>query len=885
MSRREPEELPLSPDRPLDRDVADELAFHLAQRQAELVAQGWDPAAARQEAERTFGDVQRVTDECKEITARTRRARRRADAWQAVRQDLRFAARLLRKSPGFTAAAIVTLALGIGANTAVFSVVNGVILQPLPYDGADRIVTVRETHANGWGDLAYANFLDVRDQSRSFEAMAEYASGLLTVLGADEAVRVRVAAVTADFFRVFGVQPFSGRFPAPDEHRESAAPVAVVSYGFWQTYLGARTDLAGTTLRAARTYDVVGVLPPGFDYPAATDIWIPLELESQPMSRTAHNSAAVGRLGPDASPDIARWELDGILQRLGGLFAEDFDATGAEVIRLQDQLTGSMRRPLFLLLGAAGVLLLAACTNLAGALLARGTTRQPELAVRAALGAGRERLVRQLFAEGMLLALMGAVAGVVVALVMLRVLLVLAPGTLAGVDAAGLDGWVLGFTLLVALATAVLFGLFPALRISANDPGTALREGGRTGAGPRRQRVWSLLVATEVALAVVLLAGTGLLLRSFWRTISVDPGFTAGGVLTVEINLPQLVYDTNEQAIVYYDRLLAELAAIPGVERAGVVNVLPLGGSMPNGLTEAEGKPITREDFADAVQAVYRLASRDYFAALGVRLVQGRTFDGGEGPGSRHVVVVSEAYAANAWPGETPIGKQMRPAGMDPVEEEPFATVIGVVGDVRAWSLTDEADRPTYYYSYRQRPYRIRSMTAVVRTVGSPAAVVGQVRDALRAIDPNVPVTFRTMDQRVAASLANQRFTLVVLGTFAALALVLAAVGIYGVVSYAVAQRTREIGIRLALGATPGSVRREVQGRALTAVAAGVAAGLVAAVALSRLLASLLYDVQPTDPLTIALVVAGLAVTAYVASWAPAWRGTRIDPVLAIRAD
>jgi predicted permease len=884
MSDREPEELPLSPDRPVDRDVGDELAFHLAQRQAELVAQGWDPAAARHEAERTFGDVRRVADECKEITARTRRARRRAEAWHAGGQDLTFAARLLRKSPGFAAAAIITLALGIGANTAVFSVVNGVLLQPLPYDAADRIVTVRETHANGWGDLPYANFLDLRDQSRSFEAMAAYGSGLITVLGADEAVRARVALVTEDFFRVFGARPIVGRPPVPEEHREGAAPVALVSSRFWRAYLGARSDLSGTMLRAMHMYQVIGVLPAGFDFPGDTDVWVPLELNRQPTSRTAHNWAAIGRLREEVTPDVANRELDGILRRLAALFAPDFDATGAQVVRLQEQLTGSMRRPLFLLLGAAGVLLLAACTNLAGALLARGTLRRQELAIRAALGAGRERLVRQLFAEGVLLALLGAAAGVLVAMLMLRGLLALAPARLTGLAAAGLDGWVLAFTLLVAVATAVIFGLFPALRISATDPGAAMREGGRTGTGPRGQRVWSLLVGTEVALAVVLLAGSGLLMRSFWRTLSVDPGFTARQVLTVEINLPRLVYDTDEQAIAYYDRALAELSALPGVTRAAVVNVLPLGGGNPNGMTEVEGRPISFEDFSEAVPAIYRLASPDYFTALGLRLVRGRTFDGRDGMGAPDAVVVSEAYAARAWPGEDPLGKRMRPAGMD-LREEPFANVIGVVSDIRARSLTDDVVRPTYYYSYRQRPYRIRSMTAVVRTAGRPAAAIGPVRRVLEVIDPNVPVTFRTMVDRVGGSVADQRFTMVVLGTFAALALILAAVGIYGVVSYAVAQRTREIGIRVALGATPRSVRQQVQRRALAAVAVGAVVGLGVALGLSRLLTALLYDVRPTDPATIVLVVAGLAVTAYVASWVPAWRGARVDPLLAIRAE
>ncbi|HEX9580051.1 MAG TPA: ABC transporter permease [Gemmatimonadales bacterium] len=879
------DELPLSPERPVERDVRDELAFHLEARKAELVAAGWEPEAARREAERAFGDVTRVEEECREITARTRRARRRADTVYAFGQDLLFAARLLRKSPGFATVAISTLALGIGANTAIFSVVNGVLLRPMPYQDADRIVTVRETHQNGWGDPPWANFVDLREQNRSFEAMASHGSAVITVLGADQVARVRAGAVSQDFFRVFGVRPARGRLPSAEEHREGALPVAVVSDAFWRGYMGGRTDVDQVVLRASHSYQVIGVLPPGFNYPAGADVWVPLELDRQPPSRTAHNWAAVGKLREGVRPEQAERELGGLLTRLGQIYAADFDATGAWVITLQEQLTGSMERPLYLLLGAAGLLLIAACTNLASTLLARGTARQGELAVRSALGAGRERLVRQLFAESVLLAALSAVAGVVVALALQRALLAMAPADLPGLEAVSLDGWVLAFTALTAVATAVLFGLLPAVRVSTADPSAALREGARAGSGPARQRIWSVLIATEVALAVVLLAGSGLLMRSFWRTLRVDPGFATRGVLTVGVNLPVLTYDTYEKAVGFHHRALAVLAGIPGVERVGMVNVLPLGGTNPNGLTEVEGRPISRENFADAVPAVYRIASADYFAAMGIRLIRGRTFEDRDGPDAPHVVVVSQTYAAQAWPGEDPIGKRMRPAGMDPPPLEPFATVVGVVGDARARSLTDDAPRPTYFYSYRQRPYRTRSMTVALRIAGPPAAISGTVRDALRGVDPNVPVDFRTMEERVAGTLADERFTVAVLGTFAAFALVLAAVGIYGVVSYAAARRTREMGIRMALGAPAPAVRWLMQQRVLGAVAIGGALGLVASLALSRALSSLLYQVRATDPLTILAVVVALGPAAWLASWFPARRGTRVDPMIAIRAE
>ncbi len=883
--RRRPDEaLPLSRQKPVAEDVRREVEAHLELRAEELIAQGWEPEAARAESRRAFGEVGAIESECREITTRARRAQRRAELLDAFWQDLVYAGRVLRGAPGFAAAAILTLALGIGANTAIFSVVNGVLLRPLPYERPERLVDLVELHERGYASVPWTSFLDLQAQSRSFEALAEYGGGRGTIQGADEPVRAAVAPVSRDFFRVMRTRAWIGRLPGPGDHAEGAAPVAVVSYRFWRSHLGGDRDLSGKRLRGEFGFDVIGVLPPGFDFPGGTDIWHPLELNRQPTSRTAHNWPAIGRLKPGVSPRQAEEELRSIFRRIGESAGPDFDAVGARVTPLQELLTGSVRRPLFLLLGASALLLLAACTNLASTLLARGTARASELAIRTALGAGRLRIVRQVFTESLVIAVLGCAAGLLVASLLLRALLALAPVGLMRLGDARLDPWVLGFTVAVGLTTAVLFGLFPALRISDVDSGAAMREGARAGGGPRRQRLWSLLVSVEVALALVLLAGSGLMLRSFATVLGIDPGFRADSVLTVELDLPEREYPDVVRAVAFHDRALEALRRIPGVEAAGVSNVLPLGGDNPSGGIQVEGKALLPVGHPITGFAVYRLASTGYFEAMGMRIVRGRGLSEGDVAGAAPAIVVNEALAADGWPGQDPIGKRLRIGGMDGPGAEPWATVVGVVRNVPGSAVTSPA-RPTYYYSYRQLPYRARWMTAVIRTRVPPLSIAPQVRAALREIDPAVPAEFRTMEERLATSIADRRFTMAVLGAFAGAALLLAAVGIYGVVSYAVAQRTREIGIRIALGARPRTVARMVQGRAMLMVGVGIVLGIAGALALTRVMRSQLYEVSPTDPGTFAAAIVVLGAAGWLASWIPARRGTRVDPMVAIRTE
>ena len=807
-------------------------------------------------------------------------------------QDLRFALRSVRRSPGYTAVALITLALGIGAVTAIFSVVHGVLLKPLPFPESDQLVSVSELNSHGRAmQNAWRNFADWRERAESFDGLVAHGSGRVsTVLGTGSPLRVGVSAVSAGFFATIGVTPARGRAFLPDEHRLGADPAVVVSDAFWRTHLGSDPDLQGRRLIVSGLdVRVVGVMPPGFDYPGDIDIWYPLELREQNESRTSHNFDVLGRLSDGVTVTQADAELDaitsGFVDAEPGVveesWFEDFFPASARVVPLQEWLVGDTRRPLWILLGASGLLVLIACTNLASASLARGTQRQRELAVRRSLGAGRARVVRQLFVESLVLALSGAAIAILLAAATIQALPTLAPAALPRIDEVSLDPAVLVFTIAVALVTAVLFGILPGLRSSDMELASALRSGGRAGTSARQRRAWSWLVASEVALALVLLVGSGLLIRSFWTVLQVRPGFRTEGILTATVNPPASKYGGGEARRPYYQALLSELESIMGVAEVGLVAGPPMDvGGAPPGLVDVRGGA------AEAVTGDYQLASSGYFRAMGIPLVRGRLFDERDREDGEHVVIVNEAFAELAWPGEDPIGKQMTGGGMDDYwDQEKWATVIGVVGDVRQRDLTRPAD-PTYYFSYRQRPYRSWSMTATIRPErGRAAALAPAVREAIRRVDADVPVTFSTIEDRISRRVADRRFAMMVLGVFAAVAIVLACVGIYGVVAYAVARRTREIGIRIALGANPVAVRRMVQRDSVMAAGLGGMVGLALAVALTRVMRSLLFEVSPLDPLTFIAVVALLSAAAWAAGFVPSLRTTRIDPTVTMRAE
>lgn len=795
--------------------------------------------------------------------------------------------RSLARSPSYLVVALLTLGLGIGANTAVFSVVRGVLLRPLPYPEPDRLVRVWElTETGGRMNVAWRNFLDWQEAS-SYASLVAYSGGTSTVLGAGEARRVGTAAVSRGFFETLGVRPVLGRLPRPDEHAEGAEPVAVVSEGFWRTHLGSDPDLHDCRLEVdGFDLRIVGVVPWTVERPNDTDLWYPLELRPQPESRTAHNWSVVGRLAEGVSVARADEELDAITDSFLERSPEEavgdptFFPRSVRTEPLLDALVSDSRRALWVLLGAAGLLLLVACTNLASMELARGAGREREVAVRRALGAGQGRVARRLFVESALVALAGGALGVVVATELVAQLPRFAPASLPRVHDVRVDGSVLMFALATAVATALLFGLAPALRNAGTSLEGVLRNAGSRGSSSAgRERLWSGLVVAEVALALLLLVGAGLLIRSVGEILSTDPGFRTTGVLLATVAPPPGTYPSAGDRGAYYARLLEEVRGVRGVERVGLVSSAPLRWAA-NGLVQVRGG-----SGPDAL-GTYQVADPEYFRALEIPLLEGRLFEATDRAESEHVVVVSESFARQAWPEGDAIGKQMTSGGMDDFwNQEKWATVVGVVADIRQGSLTDGVT-PMYYFPLSQRPYRTWAATLVVRPgSGDGAALFAPLRDAIHRVDRDVPADIETMESRVAGSIGERRFVMLVLGLFALVGLVLAVAGVFGVVSYSVARRTREMGIRIALGAPPAAVQGLVQRRSLMLTAAGLAIGIAGALAFSRVLSSLLHEVSATDPLTFVAVALVMACAALVAAWLPARRATRIDPLLTIQAE
>ncbi|HEY0970344.1 MAG TPA: ABC transporter permease [Gemmatimonadales bacterium] len=856
--------------RALDQELDDELRSHLEMEIEHNVRLGLDPDAARTKALREFGGVARTRDEARDA--------RGLRGVEELARDLRHATRSLARSPGYTAVALLTIALGIGATTAVFSVVDGVLLRPLPFPAPDRLVDVRESSpSNATLRVPAANFHDVRRETRTLESAAYYSSGEETVLGADEPLRVRTTWVSREFFHVLGVRPLHGRLVGHGEGELGGPQVAVVSHAFWRTALGGDPDFSRRTLRFGEdAYPVVGVMPPGVGHPARTDVWVTFA-DDNPY-RTGHNYSVIGRMRPDVTLDETHAELDAIYARLKAVHGRDMTADRASVTGLHEKLAESSRTTMLVLLGAVGCVLLVSCVNLASANLARGETRHRELAVRTALGAGRGRIVRLLVAENLALALCGGALGVLLALVLTRFLGVLGAGTLPRFAEIRVDGRVLAFAAAASLVTGVIVGALPAWRVTRDLRG-AMGVGRGTTASRR------LLVGAEVALALTLLAGAGLLVRSLRAVLAEERGFRTERVLTADLALPTAIYgndmgwagDTTRIAG-FFDQLLPRLRAIPGVESVGLAGDVPLGDSgsntsfMVDGGTEAAG------------DAEYRVVDSAYFATLGIPLLQGRLMGADDRAGAPHVVVVSRAMADRFWPAGDAMGRRLRYPGMD-LHPDEWLTVVGVVGDVRHFGL-DQAPPAQMYVPMSQRPERLVSgATLVLRATGSPEAIARAVREIVASVDANVPVEIGSMDALVADSVAPRRFSALLLGGFAGLALFLAAIGIYGVLSYSVARRTREIGVRMALGARTATVRAMVLRDAMRSVLPGVAVGLLGAWALARVLRGLLYEVTPADPLVFASMAVLLVAVSAVAAYLPARRATRVDPVMAIRTE
>ena len=797
-------------------------------------------------------------------------------------QDLRFAVRTLWKSPGFTLVAVLSLAVGIGANTAIFSIVDAVLLRPLPYPEAERVVELQEVSAKGKRmRVAEPNYVDARARNHSLEAIAQYSGGtastmMTTIIGGSEPVRAPVYAVSGEFFRVLGVAPLIGR-PFLSEELRSGAPAAIVSHGFWQRQLGGKTDIADTTLRIDdRSLPVVGVLPPGLGFPKEADVWVPREMSPpDPSARTAHNWRVIARLRPGMTLDAAQTDLSTIGRQLKQEHGEGTDASDLALIPLQERLVGDVRPVLLIIFAAVGFLLLVAGTNVANLLLTQMTARQKEFAVRHAIGAGRWRLARQFLTENLLLAALGGAFGVLLSFWGVDLILTLNQGSLPRADEIGVDARALIFTLALSALIAIVLGVVSVLHVTSRDLQANLKEAARGqtahGAGTRLR---GSLVVAQVALTLILLVGAGLLGKSFVELLSVDPGFRPESTVVMNLSLPTSDdEDQQSRNKLFYRQLLERIGRLPGVVASGGINGLPMTNS------GADGTFLIDDDPTHTGHAEYRLASSGYFTAMGIPVLRGRVFDAGDDPNAPPTGVISRSLAEKYFPGADPIGRRIQFGNMD--GDERLIEIVGVVGDVREYGL-DSTLTPTVYANAFQRPQSY-SLAMVVRAQGDPATLIPAMRQAVKSLDPEMPTAFRTLTEVYSSSLDRRRFSLVIFGVFASVALTLAMLGLYGVISYAVAQRTHEIGIRLALGARRMNIFRLVIGRGMALALIGVIVGIAGALAITRVMMSLLYGVSAADPLVFGGVSMLLLLVALVACYIPARRATKIDPMIALR--
>ncbi len=874
---------------PREADIIEELAQHLEDRYAALLAEGLTPTRAYSGALAELSENELLARELRRVERTvtrqpvvlgTRRKTMIGDTWQ----DLRFGLRSLLKNPTFTAIAVITLALGIGANTAIFSVVNAVLLRPLPYPQPERLLMVYGISlqaAQEKSPLCEADFLDWKSQNKVFESIAGFSTNRFNYTGGEIPEQIEGAWVTSDFFSTIGVQPALGRSFSPGEDLPGAPQTVVVSDGFWRRRLGSNPTVVGQQITLnARAFTVIGVAPAGFLFPEKdTELWAAERLAA--TRRGPYYMWGLGRLSPGGTLEQAQSEMDMIARRVQDqINSPNRDWTWTS-ISLGERIVGKIRPALLVLLVAVLFVLLIASANIANLLLARATSREKEMSIRIALGASRERLLRQLLTESLLLSAIGAIAGLPLTIWGVNLLVALGPADLPRLHEITIDGRVLGFTSLIAVACGLIFGLAPALQSSRLNINESLKEGGRgsTDASGRR-RVRVALVVIEIAFSLMLLVGAGLMLKSFIKLQSISPGFKPDHILTMHLTLPRANYDSDEKITTFYRQLVERVTAVRGVEAAALSISLPPNNLEVSDSFSIEGKPWPPGTSEPIVPIL--MTSPKYFTALGVPLLQGRDFNETDKLGSPLVVLINQTLAERYFPDESPIGKRLKNGGADR-PRNPWMEIVGVVGDV-TYSGLDSQPEPAYYTPLAQDAWRAAYL--VVRAPLNPASLMPAIREQILALDKDMPIAkVATMDQLLSESVAQPRFRTLLLAIFAAIALVLASVGIYGVSSYSVTQRTHEIGIRMALGAQSGDVVKLVIRQGVELAAIGVAVGLAASFALTRLMEGLLFEVSATDRATFALVAALLVGVALLACWIPARRASIVDPMVALRSE
>jgi predicted permease len=872
-----------------DRELDEEMRFHLEMKAEENLTAGISPDEARYAAQRQFGNQTLLREASRDMWA--------VRSIETLFQDLRYGVRTLVKNPVFTLIAVLTLALGIGANTAIFSVVNAVLLRPLPYPESGRLAIVWQKYTKrGWGlvPISYPNFAAIREQSQVFENVGAASYGVFNLTADGDPELLLGMRVSSGLFSVLGVSPTVGRAILPEEDKPGAQRVVILSHGLWQRRFGSDAGIAGKsiTLNGVR-YTVVGVMPPDFQYPPPftvtmnstaiampkADLWVPLAMAANQAGVGSRNFQLIGRLKPGVSQAQAQTEMNAIAGRLEQQYPGPNTGMELSLTTLHEQVVSSVRQALWVLFGVVGFILMIACSNVANLLLARASGRRKELAVRLAVGASRLRLIRQLLTESVMMASVGGALGLPLAYLGCKLLIAINPDKLPRATEIGLNWYALGFTAAVTLLTGIIFGLIPALHASKLDLNESLKEGGRSAAGGvSGGRLRQLLVVAEVALSLVLLIGAGLMIKSFVRLLAIDPGFKPEQLLTLRLALPSADYGDQQRQIGFYQQLMQRIERLPGVEAVGAINRLPMTGDAENAGFAIEGRPPANPN--ERIYAANRLVNHDYFRALGIPLRRGRVFTAGDAAGTSGVAIINQTAARIFWPNEDPLGKRIRPDRFSPGT---WLTIVGVIGDVRHAALGVEP-QPEIYWPYPQNPDR--RIDLLIRTAADPLSLAGAVRSEIWAIDKALPISdVKTMDELLSASVAQPRFYVLLLTAFAAVALLLATVGLYGVISYAVIQRTHEIGIRMALGASPRDVLQLIINHGLRLVLVGIGIGLGGALALTRLMKTLLFGVSATDPPTFTVIALLLAFVALLACWVPARRATKVDPITVLRSE